>query len=141
VIVLDSNVISELMRSRPSEAVVGWMRAQTPSRLGTTAVNVAEIRYGIARLPRGRRQAGLRAAADQVFDTFADKVLPFDGGAARHYVDIVVERERAGHPISGFVAQIAAMCRAHSATLATRDIDDFGPLGLDVVNPWRAEMH
>lgn len=135
-IVLDSNVISELMRKAPSPDVVAWVQVQPPARLCTTAVTVAEVGYGIARLPEGRRRSLLRAAADDVFTAFAERVLPFDTAAAAHYADVVVERERAGVPISGFDAQIAALCRSRDTSLATRNVLDFERLGLDLVNPW-----
>ena len=137
-IVLDTNVLSELMRREPAREVVDWVRAQPPNLLCTTAVNVAEVRYGIRRLPRGRRRSTLHEAADEVFSTFADVILPFAATAADHYATVVVERERAGAPISGFDAQIAAICRDHSATLATRNVADFQGLGLSLVDPWRA---
>jgi len=136
VIVLDSNVVSELMRATPSEAVVAWVQSQPAAELCTTAVTAAEIRYGISRLPSGQRRDVLRAAADDVFAAFAEKVLAFDAGAARHYADIVLEREQHGAPIGGFDAQIAAVCRSRRAALATRNIDDFDRLGLDLLNPW-----
>lgn len=135
-IVLDSNVISELMRAEPAQVVVDWVQDQQAAALCTTAVSVAEIRYGIQRLPAGQRRTLLRNAADDVFDAFAEQVLPFDADSARHYADIVVERERAGTPISGFDAQIAAICRTHRAAIATRNADDFIGLGLNLFNPW-----
>lgn len=135
-IVLDSNVLSELMRHQPSPGVVSWLQAQVPGELCTTAVSVAEIRYGIARLPRGHRRNSLLAAADEVFMGFADNVLAFEARAALTYADIVVERERAGMPISGFDAQIAAICRSQSAGLATRNTGDFAGLGLTLIDPW-----
>src|SRR6478609_5318805 len=125
------------MRRDPSAAVVAWVRAQPPTHICTTAVAVAEIRYGIARLPQGKRQAGLRAVADEVFSSFADLILAFDGAAACHYADVVMERERAGAPISGPDAQIAAICRLHGVALATRNTRDFDRLDIDLVNPWQ----
>ncbi|WP_432505493.1 type II toxin-antitoxin system VapC family toxin [Kineococcus arenarius] len=135
-IVLDTNVVSELMRTSPSPGVVAWIEQQPPAEVRTTAVTVAEVRYGIARLPEGRRRNALRAAADEVFSVFAEQVLPFDAAAAVHYADVVTERENAGTPISGFDAQIAAVCRSHHARLATRNTGDFTDLGLDLVDPW-----
>lgn len=137
-ILLDSNVLSELMRTEPAQAVVSWVHAQQAATLCTSAVSVAEIRYGIERLPAGQRRTLLRTAADDVFSAFTDQVLPFDATSARHYADIVVRRERSGAPISGFDAQIAAVCRTHRASLATRNTGDFADLGLDLVNPWTA---
>lgn len=135
-IALDSSVISELMRPEPAATVVAWVLAQPPAQLCTTAVSVAEVEYGIACLPLGKRRSRLRAAARSVFESFADQILPFDAQGARMYGDIVVQRERVGAPISGFDAQIAAICRAHSVALATRNVADFEHLELDVRNPW-----
>ena len=137
-IVLDSNVLSELMRSAPATGVISWMEGQPAAELCTTAVSVAEIRYGIGRLPAGRRRTAMRAAADDVFAAFAALVLPFDSDAAREYAEVVVGRDRAGMPISGFDAQIAAICRARRATLATRNTADFTGTGVDLVDPWAA---
>lgn len=135
-IVLDTNVVSELMRVAPDVHVEGWVRAVPPAMVYTTSVTLAEVRFGIARLPAGRRRALLADAADDVFGAFADRVLPFDAAAADHYADVVVEREQAGAPIAGFDAQIAAICRSRRAALATRNTDDFGRLGLDLIDPW-----
>jgi len=135
--VLDTNVISELMRPAPDAAVVAWVRRLPPAGACTTAVALAEVRVGIARLPSGRRRALLDDAAGDVFATFADQVLPFDAVAAGEYADVIVERERAGTPISGFDAQIAAICRARRTPLATRNTSDFDNLGLTLIDPWR----
>ena len=135
-VVLDTNVISELMRSAPDAGVVDWVSKLSPAAACTTAVTLAEVRFGIARLPSGRRRTLLNDAARDVFTTFADRVLPFDAVAAGQYADIVVERERAGATIGGFDAQIAAICRAHRAALATRNTTDFDHLGLNLINPW-----
>ncbi len=137
---LDTNVISELMRPEPNSGVVAWVTRLSPAAVCTTAVSLAEVRFGIARLPSGRRRALLNAAADDVFVTFADQVLPFDAVAARQYADVVVERERAGAPISGFDAQIAAICRANRAALATRNTSDFDRLGLNLIDPWTTSL-
>ena len=105
----------------------------------TTSVTLAKVRFGIARLPDGHRRTILGEAADDVFGTFEDRVLPFDAAAARQYADVVVERKRAGKPITGFDAQIAAICRSRRAALATRNTDDFGRLGLDLIDPWLSD--
>lgn len=127
-----------LMRAAPAAPVLAWVNNRPAVALSTTAVSLAEVRHGIARLPGGRRRELLLAAADDIFTAFREKVLPFDATAARHYADVVVERERAGAPISGFDAQIAAICRSHDAVLATRNTNDFTGLGLELVNPWDA---
>ncbi len=136
VVILDTNVISELMRAAPDAHVEGWVRGLPPATVYTTSVTVAEVGYGVIRLPAGRRKSLLTDAAADVFAAFADHVLPFDAAAAGHYADIVVQREQAGYPISGFDAQIAAVCRLHNASLATRNTDDFLRLNLHLVDPW-----
>jgi toxin FitB len=138
-IVVDTNVASELMRPSPAQAVQDWVRSRDASQLCTTAITVAEIRYGIERLPAGRRKDALRAAAVEIFDTFAEQVLPFDVVAAEQYALVVSQRDRLGLPIDGFDAQIAAICRSRGAALATRNVANFGETGVDVINPWRLE--
>lgn len=135
-VILDTNVISELMRTAPDAHVQAWVRRVSPALVFTTSVTLAEVRFGIARLPAGRRRALLGEAADDVFDAFADHVLPFDASAAGQYAHVTVERERVGAPIAGFDAQIAAICLLHKAALATRNADDFLQLGLNLIDPW-----
>ncbi|WJK40946.1 type II toxin-antitoxin system VapC family toxin [Solwaraspora sp. WMMA2056] len=136
-IVLDTNVVSELMRAEPAPAVLRWLRRDPAGGLYTTTVTVAEIRYGIARLPEGRRRESLHQAANEIFAAFPRQVLPFDLAAANAYADIVSGRERLGNPIDGFDAQIAAICRSQAATLATRNAKDFLDTGITVVDPWQ----
>jgi len=137
VIVLDTNILSELMRSEPGAAVFAWVSAQPRATLYTTSVSKAEILYGIAVLPEGRRRLALAAAAEAMFaDDFEGRVLPFDEAAAVHYAEIVATRRREGRPIDAFDAQIAAAARVVGAGLATRDIGDFAGCGLTVFNPW-----
>ncbi|HEV2374710.1 MAG TPA: type II toxin-antitoxin system VapC family toxin [Streptosporangiaceae bacterium] len=135
-IVVDTNVVSELMRPSPSQAVQTWFEAQAANDLYVTAVTVAEIRYGLARLPMGRRQDRLREAADEVFSTFAEFILPFDTAAAIEYAEIATHCESLGRSIEGFDAQIAAICRAHEAVLATGNTKDFQDTGVRLVSPW-----
>jgi predicted nucleic acid-binding protein len=136
VIIVDTNVTSELMRPSPSPAVAAWVRAQADAELYTTSITLAEIRYGIERLAAGRRKDDLRATADDIFSAFSDHILPFDADAAVEYADIVSRRDRIGSPINGFDAQIASICRTHDATLATRNSKDFKNTGIDVIDPW-----
>ena len=136
-IVLDTTVVSELMRAEPAPTVLAWIRQRSGDDLYTTAVTVAEIRYGIARLPVGRRRESLHQAANEVFAAFPRQVLPFDLGAASAYADVVIARESLGKPIDGFDAQIAAICRSRAATLATRNTKDFADIGIAVVDPWQ----
>ena len=137
-IVVDTNVVSELMRPSPSPRVQDWVYAQAPDELCTTAVTVAEIRYGIERLPDGRRKDSLLATVTDVFAAFSDFIQPFDADAAVWYATIVARRDRLGLPINGFDAQIAAICRTRGAALATRNAKDFRETGIDVVDPWQA---
>ncbi|WBB46753.1 type II toxin-antitoxin system VapC family toxin [Verrucosispora sp. WMMA2044] len=136
-IVLDTNVVSELMRAEPAPVVLAWLQQSSSTGLYTTAVTVAEIRYGIARLPEGQRRESLHQAASEIFAAFPRQVLPFDLAAAGAYADVVAVREKLGHPIDGFDAQIAAICRVQAATLATRNTKDFTDTGINVVDPWR----
>jgi toxin FitB len=138
VIVLDTNVVSELMRPLPDAAVATWVGRQTRGSLVTTAITVAEIRFGLARLPEGRRAAGLRQLADEVLEAFPGQVLPFDTAAARLYGDIAAVRERSGRPVDALDAQIAAICRVHAAALATRNTRDFTGTGVELLDPWRS---
>jgi toxin FitB len=139
VIVLDTNVLSELMRSQPAAAVFARVAAQPRAELYTTSVSKAEILYGIAALPDGRRRAALAVAAEGMFThDFAGRVLPFDEEAAVHYAEIVAARRREGRPIEAFDAQIAATARVAGAELATRDVGDFAGCGLTLVSPWDA---
>lgn len=136
-IVLDTNVVSELMRTTPDPRVIGWVDALAAADVFVTAVTAAELMYGVARLPDGRRKQQLVAKVGALLDEdFNDQVLPFDGWAAADYADIVASRERAGRPISMADAQIAAICRRWSAGLATRNVGDFRNTAVRVVNPW-----
>lgn len=135
-IVLDTNVVSELMRPDPAPHVAGWVRSLDLQELRTTSITVAEIRYGIARLPDGRRKHALAAAAGEVFSTFGDQVLPVDMATAEQYAVIASGRERGGQPIQGFDALIAAVCRSRSAALATRNVAVFADCGIEVIDPW-----
>jgi toxin FitB len=138
-VVLDTNVISELMRPQPSPAVLAWVAAQPRAELWTTYINQAEILFGIAALPEGRRRSGLAAAAAAMFATdFAGRILPFEVGAAARYPEIVVARRRAGQPIEGLDALIAAIALANGAGVATRDVGGFEGCGLALINPWSA---
>jgi toxin FitB len=137
-IVVDTNVVSELMRPRPSQTLRRWIIDNAGRELVTTAITVAEIGYGIERLPDGQRKDLLRDTAEGVFTAFEAQVLSFGAAAARHYATIVATRDRACRPIDGFDAQIAAICREHRSSLATRNCDDFGGLGIDLIDPWDA---
>ena len=138
-IVVDTNVVAELMRPEPHAGVRRWILAQPVGELGTTAITVAEVLYGIERLPPGRRRDLLRSAAGEVFSMFRDWVLPFDASAAALYPLIVDARDRLGRPIDGFDAEIASICRLGRHSLATRNVKGFEHTGVDLVNPWQAQ--
>lgn len=140
-ILLDTNVLSEFMRPRPSARVVAWLDEQPTAKVCTSAISRAEIELGLALMPKSRRQEALHEAARAMFEEdFAGRCLPFDEGAARHYARIVSARLKAGRPISVEDAQIAAIALAHKMRLATRNVNDFEHIaGLEVVNPWTAE--
>lgn len=138
-VVLDTNVISELMRPAPHPAVLAWVAAQPRPTLYTTSISQTEILYGIAVLPEGGRRAALVAAAEAMFaEDFAGRVLSYGGNAAAHYAAIVTARRRAGNPIEAFDALIAAAARAAGAGVATRDTGGFAGCGLTLVDPWTA---
>jgi toxin FitB len=136
--ILDTNAISELMRPEQHPAVLSWVGRQRPSVLHTTGVTQAEIFYGIAVLPTGKRRGALAMAADAVFaEDFAGLALPFDGAAAERCAEIRAARRMAGTPTEAFDAQIAAIALTAGATLATRDTAGFAGCGLAAVDPWR----
>lgn len=138
-IVLDTNVISELMRAEPHPKVLAWVAAQPRALLYTTRINQAEVLYGIAALPEGRRRAALAAAAETMFDEdLPGRILPFGAAAAARYAAVVVARRRAGKPIEGFDALIAATALAADASVATRDTAGFADCGLTLIDPWTA---
>ncbi len=137
-IVIDTNVISELMRPLPDPAVLAWVAVQPRPSLYTTSVNRAELLYGVAALPAGRRRDTYDAVIAAIdIEEFAGRVLPFDGTAAEHYARIVTARRAAGAPIEGFDALIAATAAAAGFAIATRDVRGFAGCGLDVINPWQ----
>ena len=138
-VILDTNVVSELMRPSPEPAVVAWLNARPPHDLFVTSLTEAEVRAGIAFLPRGKRRHGLLEAADRAFgELFEDHVLPFGREAARAYAGIAAERRKAGRPISQIHCQIAAIARSMRASVATRNVRDFDGAGISVLDPWRA---
>lgn len=136
---IDTNVLSELMREAPATQVLGWFAAQTPSRLHTSVITHAEILAGIALLPAGKRRDAMARAASQIFEEdFAGRCLDFCGLAVGHYAVVRAQRQLSGRPIDTADAQIAAVALSAKLTLVTRNIKDFvGIEGLTVVNPWQ----
>jgi len=137
VILLDTSVISEVMRRRPELAVTDWLNAMDAGMLHVSAVTIGEIEYGLDNLPAGQRRDTLRARFDTFLDrAFRGRILPYDGQAARHYGWIMGGRRRSGHPVSAPDGQIAAIASARGMAVATRNTRDFAACGLDVINPW-----
>lgn len=136
-ILLDTNVLSELMRPSPAAEVLRWMTTHPASRLFTTTITQAEILYGLEVMPKGKRRAALQLAIEAMFEEdFADRILPFDSDAARVFPKIAGSRRALGRPIAQWDAQIAAIARSRGAALATRNSNDFEHCGVRVVNPW-----
>jgi toxin FitB len=139
VIVLDTNVVSELLRVAPEQRVVRWLEAQPVRSVFTTTITQAEILFGIGVLPPGRRRAALAAAAQAIFgEDLVEHVLPFDGDAALAFAKISAQRRSLGRPISQLDAMIAAIADSRGARLATRNVRDFEHCGVDLVDPWDA---
>jgi predicted nucleic acid-binding protein len=137
VILLDTNVISELARKMPDPGVLSWLDSLEVSDVATTAITAAELRYGVARLPGGHRKQELTVVIRGILtEDFHGRVLPFDERASVLYADIVTGRERIGRPIGVADAQIAAICRHLDAVLATRNVPDFEETGIELINPW-----
>ena len=141
-ILLDTNVLSELVRPNPAPNVINWLAAQSPSAIFTTTITQAEIFYGLRLLPEGRRRLELTAAISLIFDQdLTGRVLPFDRDAAISFADLAAERRHAGNPICQLDAQIAAIARAHGATLATRNTRDFSGCGIALLDPWTVPVN
>lgn len=138
-ILLDTNVVSELLRREPEPRVERWLAGQTGADVYLSAISEAELRSGVAIMPEGRRRDSLRAAVDGILrEDFRARILPFDSPSAVAYAAIVADRRAAGRPISQFDAQIAAIARANGAALATRNIGDFEECGIGLIDPWQA---
>ena len=134
---LDTNVLSEMLRRRPAAAVGEWFAGLQGDSLFVSVVTQAEMMLGARLLPAGRRRAALEAALEAMFaEEFSSRVLPFTPQAVPAYTDIVSRRRAAGRPIAQFDAQIAATARSAGMRLATRNTRDFELCGVEVVNPW-----
>jgi predicted nucleic acid-binding protein len=136
-IILDTNVLSELLRPEPAKQVERWLSAQDGAKVYFTTVGEAELRQGVATLPAGKRRNALTTAIEGLLDEdFRDRILPFDRDAARASATIAAARRAAGRPISQFDCQIAAIARAHGATVATRNTSDYEGCGVELIDPW-----
>jgi predicted nucleic acid-binding protein len=136
-ILLDTNVLSEIMQLRPEPAVLAWIDSQEADGLWTCSIVVAEVLSGLDLMPSGKRQTQLREKAEFMFSTlFADRIFPLDEAAARVYGAVLKTRRSLGRPIDEMDALIAATALVHGATLATRNISDFESTGIALINPW-----
>ena len=136
-ILLDTNVISELMRGKPSAQVVAWIEERPRSRLGITAITQAEVLYGIELLPKGRRKQALLTTVQMMFsEDFRGRIFPFNSDAAYAFAKISAIRQTQGRRISQLDAQIAAIVQTVGAELATRNVTDFEGCGIKVLDPW-----
>lgn len=136
-IVIDTNVLSELLRPAPEPTVLAWVAAKPRSALFTTTITRAEILYGIALMPQGKRRDALLPCVQEIFDEdLAGQVLPFDSDAADSFATIASARRMAGRPISQFDAMVAAVARSRGASLATRNGKDFVDCGISLIDPW-----
>ena len=138
-LLLDTNVVSELMRPRPEQRVASWVAAQPIRELAVTVVSIMEVRFGIAVLPEGLRRTELDRRFRHFLDQgFSGRVLTLDRAAAEACADVRAIRQRMGKPIGTEDAMIAGMARAHSAAVVTRDAGGFAGCGVPVLDPWRA---
>lgn len=136
-IVLDANVLSEVLKPAPTPEVLRWLARQEPLAVFTTTITVAEMFYGMEALPHGKRRERLARAVEEIlWHDFRGRILSFDESAAKLFASVVTAREAKGRPISQMDAMIAAICRAHRATLATRNESDFAHCGISLINPW-----
>ena len=136
-VVIDTNIVSELMRAEPSVEVLIWLDTRPRQELFVTAVTEAEVRTGIAFLAEGRRRQGLAEVCEHAFgNLFAGRVLPFDSAAAHAYAEIVASRRAIGRPVSQADCQIAAIAQSRDMAVATRNIRDFEDMGIEIFDPW-----
>ena len=138
-ILLDTNVVSEAMKPEPGDAVRAWLDDQAAETLYLSSVTVAELMFGIGALPGGKRKDRLTEALEGVMELFADRILPFDTGAARRYADLAVKARTAGKGFPASDGYIAAIAAARDFAVATRDTSAFDAAGLAVIDPWTAK--
>jgi predicted nucleic acid-binding protein len=136
-LVVDTNVLSELMRPRPNAPISSWIAERATLSLHLTAISEAELRFGLAIMPPGRRRDGLAEGLERMLRTgFANRVLPFDSAAASAYAEIAAARRAMGRPMPEADCQIAAIARSRDMAIVTRNVHDFVDAGIDVIDPW-----
>jgi predicted nucleic acid-binding protein len=138
-ILLDTNVVSEAMKPEPDSAVRQWLDEQAAETLYLSSVTIAELMFGIGALPDGKRKDKLADALDGVMELFADRVLPFDSDAARHYANLAVKARAAGRGFPTPDGYIAAIAASRGFVVATPDTSAFDAAGMEVIDPWKAE--
>lgn len=139
-IIIDTNVISELLRPEPEPRVERWLSKQDGLSVYLTAISEAELRHGLAIMPPGKRRTTLTDAVDRILrEDMAGRILPFDSAAAQSYAIIAASRRAAGRPIMQADCQIAAIAHARNAIVATRNTPDFEGCEIDLINPWNVE--
>ncbi|WP_419842961.1 PIN domain-containing protein [Candidatus Poriferisodalis sp.] len=135
--VLDAHVISELIRAEPDPVVAAWVASQAPTSLFLTAVNEAELRFGVAIMPAGARRDAIEAAIDDILRRhFADRILVLGSRAAAAYAALAARQRAAGRSVQQLDIQIAAIAVTHNMALATRNVADFAGLDLELIDPW-----
>jgi toxin FitB len=136
-IVLDTNVVSELLKPRPNPAVLAWLDRQPRQTLFLTAITVAELLEGVERMPVGQRRATLELAlAQEVLPLFGERVLSFDRAAAVVWSRLTAKARAVGYTVNFADGQIAAITACHGFAVATRDTGPFEAVGITVINPW-----
>ena len=136
-VVVDTNVLSELMRPTPDTVIASWVGERATSSLHLTAISEAELRFGLAIMPPGRRRDGLAEGLERMLRTgFANRVLPFDSAAASAYAEIAAARRAMGRPMPEADCQIAAIARSRDLAVVTRNVRDFADAGINVIDPW-----
>ncbi len=136
-LILDTNVLSEMMRPEPEHKIADWLVRQPSDELFTTAVCQAEVLAGLAILPSGRRRSDLEEAARAMFaDDFGGRILPFDTEAASAYAEIFATRKKAGRPSGTIDLMLAAIARVRGASVVTRNVADFEAVDVAIINPW-----
>lgn len=136
-IILDTNVVSEMMRAMPAPAVVAWLNEQDAAALFLTAVTIGEIRFGLRALPEGKRRRSLEEGFERILaEAFAGRVLAFDEAAAHHYGEVMGRRKEIGRPMDILDGQIASIARSKGYSVATRNVQDFLECGIEIVNPF-----
>lgn len=138
-VLLDTCVLSELVKRAPDSQVLRWLETRKAHELYLSAMSWGELKRGVARLPESKRRTELTAWLEQLVVGFEGRILGFDQRAAELWASMVAGAEAEGKPMAAFDSIIAATARAHDCTLATRNVRDFTPAGIDLLNPWGPE--